>query len=114
MPSIRSRYDDDGSLVRIVDYDAGESPYDRVIIRIPTDQEIIAVQGFEGDEQTYQDAFEIRDLSFDPISLLGRGETDRLTGTSTDDHESVPTDVSVALNGMGFTVVPSGREWLDV
>jgi hypothetical protein len=66
----------------------------------------------------------MRELSFDPVSVIGRGESERLAGTSASTepynttgetgYEGVPDPVHMALNSIGLAVVPNGEEWLNV
>lgn len=118
MPEQQSTYGEDGAYVRVVEYSDDERDdvgLDSVVVRIPpTDDEsqLIAVEAFQGDESVYRETFELRDLSFDPISIIGRGETSSVTGISNSDDD-VPEGVSTALNGLGMAVVPSGEWWLN-
>ena len=62
----------------------------------------------------------MRELSFTPISIAGLGERERLTGVSstgtTDEmavYDSIPKDIHLSLQSLGFTAVPRGERWLD-
>jgi hypothetical protein len=73
-------------------------------------------------------ALETRTLSFNPVSLLDRGESERLLGVSptasddndTDDstdpvteRETLSPAIKAACESLGFTIVPRGKEWID-
>jgi hypothetical protein len=110
--------DDDGALSHILEYEDDTFEYDAVEIRHdPNNDDIIQCRGYKGDEVVYQNAFKIRDLSFEPISAIGRGESEKLLGTSpqsdTTDDDGVPDDINVAFNAIGMAVVPEGRWWID-
>lgn len=112
-----SRYDNNGAYVRIIEYDDEDDAdaFDRIVVRVPKDNpNRLACTAYEGEEAVWQTSFENRSLSFDPISLMGRGESEKLQGTSpvSKPYESVPRDVMVAMNGLGLTVVPQGEWWL--
>jgi len=113
----RSTYDDDGGYLEILSYEGVDSEFDRVVIRVPPvgdDMFTCHCYAAGADDPTYEAAFEMRDLSFDPISVLGRGQSDRLGGvSSTGGYEDVPRDTMTALNAIGLAVVPQGRGWLD-
>lgn len=113
-----STYDDDGGYLRGIEYEEGDSQFDSVVVRVPPEEDdMFTVHCFQGDEDepSYENAFEMRDLSFDPISVLGRGESEHIGGVSASnaDYEGVPRDAMKALNAIGLAVVPQGRWWLD-
>jgi hypothetical protein len=125
----RSTYDEDGTYCRVIEFDE-DQPFDTVLVRFnPERENIFTVRATDDGETVYTNAFEIRELSFDPISVLGMGERDRLTGVSEnspevggdtrqseratdggDDH--LPDSLAVALNSLGFAPVPRGEDWL--
>lgn len=122
----RSTYGENGEYVRIVDYEDADGDYDTVVVRLPPDADVFTVEAYrEGDDEdelVYEQSFEMRDLSFDPISVIGRGETSKVTGTSPtqpspndepNDDEDIPDDVETALNALGLAVVPEGEWWLN-
>lgn len=115
---------DDGGVQHVFEYgDTDEIPYSRVEIRHqPDNPEILTVHAHEDDSIVFQDAFKVRDLSFDPISVMGRGESKKLLGTSpVDDHvktdrldeTEVPREINTVFNSLGMTIVPQGEWWLD-
>jgi len=112
--SKRSYVDDDGSLVHIISF-ANDSTYDRIEIRHdPDDETKLYVRGYEGETTAFTQGFERRELSFDPISAIGRGETDNLEGVSeTSSIDELPSDISAALNSIGMAPVPQGEWWLN-
>lgn len=99
--------------------------YERVVCEYPVDNpEIFIVRGYKPndneDNPSYRDVFEMRELSFKPISIAGLGERERLTGVSSTGSEDnmgaydeMPRDILLSLNSLGFTVVPRGEGWLD-
>jgi len=147
----RSTYDEGGAYCRIIEFDASaeassvasssedaefdeDQPFDTVLVRFDPDREnIFTVRATDDGETVYTNAFEVRELSFDPISVLGMGERERLTGVSEntpsvggdrrrgdggthgqpdggDDH--LPDALVTALNSLGFAAVPQGDDWL--
>jgi len=120
----RSTYDNDGAYVRIVEFQNEDTDINRVVVRAPPDSDVMVVSGYDGDDAVvYEQSFEMRELNFDPISAVGRGEKSRMTGATTNDTEdddgddgqldAVPRDVETALNGIGFAIVPDGEWWLN-
>jgi uncharacterized protein YkuJ len=113
---------EDGSELYIFECD-GES-IDEVRMILSPSEDTFSVAAMKDDERVYQNSFGMRELSFDPVSVLGRGVSERLGGVSASTnpynttgevgYEGVPDPVRVALNSMGFAVVPEGRGWLDV
>jgi hypothetical protein len=126
----RSFTEEDGTLVHVLDYDDGESSFDSVAIRYPIDtKDTVHVVGYEGDDAVYKESFRERDVSFEPVSAMGKGamssaiglsvadgdtDTPPETPTGYGDFDEVPRSVMLALLGVGYTVVPDGRGWLDV
>jgi hypothetical protein len=130
----RSITDEDGTLIHLLEYEGGESTFDSVAIRYPIETDSrLHVLGYVGEDAAYQESFEVRDLSFAPVSAMGKGEMDSAVGlTLADEHDDgdetvkaesatgytdfdgVPRSVMLALLGVGYTVVPDGRRWLDV
>lgn len=117
----RSVTTDDGDYIRIIEWENETREYETVVVEYPIDnpeQFIVRAYENEGDEQAaYQTVFEMRDLSFSPVSIAGLGERDRLTGVSetesTRKYENIPRDVQLSLHSIGFTPVPQGTGWLD-
>ncbi|TKX86466.1 hypothetical protein EXE43_08210 [Halorubrum sp. SS5] len=99
--------------------------YERVMCEYPVDNpETFIVRGYKPndneDNPSFRDVFEIRELSFEPISIAGLGERERLTGVSSTGSEDnmgaydeIPRDILISLNSLGFTAVPRGQGWLD-
>lgn len=112
----QSYVDDDGFTHDVLQYD-DDVEFDSVDIHYdPKHDDRIVVTAYDEDgEEVYQNTFERRELSFDPITAIGRGETNRLEGTTpaSDDANNVPDDIQLALNAVGMTAVPEGTEWLD-
>jgi hypothetical protein len=118
--STSTSYDDEGAYVRVVDFDEPDtSGIARVVIRVfPDDENQFAVYAYDDEgEIVYEDVFAQRELSFDPVSPLGRGASSRLqgvTGNSTADGvDGLPSRVQTGLNAIGFAPVPHGTDWLD-
>ncbi|MFT4948689.1 MAG: hypothetical protein ACI9CA_000811, partial [Natronomonas sp.] len=86
----RSVTDDDGTLIHMLEYSQEESTFDTVAIRYPieTDRRL-HVLGYLGEEIVYQQSFEIRDLSFAPVTVMGKGEMDTAVGLTADDDVQV-------------------------
>lgn len=114
----RSTVDSDGAYCRILEYEGGEHgdwPVDSVVVRVPPESDdTFTLHAYEDNEVVYEELFEIRDLAFDPVTALGRGETNTLTGLSpSDDDSDIPHHITVALQSIGYTDVPNGTWWLD-
>lgn len=99
-----------------------DSEFDTVLIRhSPDEPETFNVTCYVDDEVVEQFTFQTRQMSFKPLSLLGRGTSETLQGVSTTDdtddpiahRDEIPATVRVAFESMGLTVVPRGTEWLD-
>jgi hypothetical protein len=113
---------EDGNELRIFECD--DEAVDEVRMVLSPSEDTFSVAAMKDDETVYQNSFAMRELSFDPVSVLGRGQSDRLGGVSASEsetlsegevgYEGVPNSVHTALNSMGFAVVPNGSEWLDV
>jgi len=110
----RTTVDSDGGVRHILEYNGGIE-YDKVTVRFsPDDTEPITCTCLKDGEVVYQNAFETRAVSFAPISVIGRGESDRLQGVSSNmTSGDVPADVTTAFQTLGFTVVPQGEWWID-
>lgn len=109
----RESYDEDGAIVRVLEY-SDSDPLDRVVIRIPLETETIQVKAYRDDELAYQTVFEERNMSFKPISVRGRGESSTLVGASNrQDNDGMSEQLQYALNAIGYAIVPSGRGWFD-
>lgn len=106
--------DDDGAIIHLLDFE--DQDFERLVLRHePEDHNVVYCYGYEenAEEPSYQTAFQRRELTFDPISIIGRGESNRVEGVSTSENiEEVPTPVNVALNSIGMALVPNGDEWL--
>jgi hypothetical protein len=115
--SKRTLVDDDGSLSHILEYDDGDDvDFDAIVVKHdPDDDSRMVCVGYVGEDEQYRAMFKRRSLQFDPISVIGRGQTERLEGISDAEGDSsgVPPDISTAVNSIGFTVVPNGEWWLD-
>lgn len=110
--------DDDGAVWHDISFDDSDpvENIDNVEVRLdPDDDSRLQVYGYSGDEQVYQETFERRDVSFTPASVVGRGETDEVEGSTParDSSETVPESIAVALNTIGWAVVREGRWWID-
>ena len=113
---------EDGDELRTFKYESDS--VDEVRIQLHPTEDTFEVAALQDGQTVYHNTFRLRELSFDPVSVLGRGESDRLGGVSASDgetltegevgYEGVPLPVHVALNSMGFAVVPEGEGWLDV
>lgn len=139
---------DDGSVWHKIDFvreadDVDESAptstedyiCDEIIVQqYPDSPERLVCACYDSDECVWQGVFEARELTFDPISLLGRGESRRLLGVEASEDEppamaadsvgvgtldeqaragNPPVQVRTALQSLGMTVVPQGTWWLD-
>lgn len=111
----RTVMDDDGAERHVFDY-KGESrvAYDMVIFKNdPDDDSLIHCVAYKGEDIAYQTTFKQREMSFDPISSIGRGQTTEMWGVSDQQDAEVPRDIAIGLNVLGFAPVPSGEWWLD-
>lgn len=116
--SQRTTYDEEGGYIRILEFEGEQFEFDSTVVRVPPDEDdVFTCHCYIDDELRYENIFKMRELAFDPISPLGRGESDRLGGissTDTDDsNDDIPRDVSIAMNSIGFAIVPEERWWLD-
>ena len=129
--------DDTGSTRHIFDFEK-EEPIDRVVIVFRTDDKIPNVLQIynerSSDKPDAKIPFKERNVSFEPISVIGRGETDELRGlapagkshersyTSRDDdgdsrtpiinsYDEIPEVAKDVWKSEGFSVIPSGEEW---
>ncbi len=112
----RSVVESDGALRHVLSYESSGEVTNIEIRHDPNDDSLMQVTAYNDDDVIYQNVFEMRDLSFDPISAIGRGETDKLTGmssTGNGDDDTIPEEVALAFNSIGMAVVPQGRWWLD-
>lgn len=114
-----------GDYLRVIEWSSTEREYETIVCEYPVDEpETFIVRGFKADDDeddpSYRDVFEMRELSFTPISIAGLGERERLTGVSSTggggdmaDYDRIPVDVRLSLQSIGFTAVPRGQGWLD-
>lgn len=113
----RSFTGDDGAVHHVLNYEDVDVEYDTIEIRLtPDDNSLMQVVGYKRDEVVYQNSFRQRRLTFDPVSVIGRGESNQLAGTSPADDTSedgVPEEVEIAFNAIGMAVVPDGEWWLN-
>jgi len=113
----RTTYDEEGRVLEILEYDENID-YDKIIVRIHVDKintdepTFIDCLCYENDECVYQKRFQRRNINYTPISAIGRGETDKLEGVSSNmGNEDIPNDVQTSLQTVGFTLVPQGDWW---
>lgn len=119
----RTTIDENGKLNHILEYEEEEEDdfeFDTIVVQFdPNDEDIIICKGYKGDELAYQNAFRQRPLSFDPISAIGRGQTESLQGISDSpksggtESDEIPGDIATAFNTIGFSIVPTGDWWID-
>jgi len=113
----RTVLDDDGSPRHVLNYeDVPDVEYDVVVFKFdPDDESLVHCFAYVGEDIDYQNTFQRREMTFDPISVIGRGESERMEGISEneDNDADVPRDVGAALNAIGFANVPQGDWWLD-
>jgi len=114
-----------GDYLRVIEWDGIEREYETIVCEYPVDEpETFIVRGFKPDDDednpSYRDVFEMRELSFTPISIAGLGERERLTGVSSTGsgdemaaYDDIPQDVRLSLQSIGFSAVPRGQGWLD-
>lgn len=108
-------FDDDGATYRVFEC-VDDHKYDRFVIRFDVDDGVpfqMRLYEDESDTPNEKIAFERRDVQFDPISVIGKGSSNRLQGVSPtiDAYNDVPCIVQEAWKAIGFTVVPDGDEW---
>lgn len=134
----RSIITDDGNDIRVIEWnwdliknsardlspissDEQTWKYERVVCEYPVENpEQFIIRGYKQDDPddrpSYENVFEMRELSFTPISIAGLGERNKMTGVSTaggDEYNTIPRDIMLSLNSLGFTLVPQGTGWLD-
>jgi hypothetical protein len=117
-----------------------DSAYDRIVITHTADNPArFTVRCYTDDTDYDACSLETRSMSFKPVSLLGRGETDKLQGASLtegdekDEQSSsaqadssdegdddpvtergeLPEALKTAFESLGFAIVPRGRGWID-
>jgi len=118
----RSVTTENGDYLRVIEWGNYDAEYQTVVCEYPVDNpDQFIIRGFkptdDEDDPSFQDVFEIRELSFTPVSIAGIGEHERLIGTTTveqdRDYDSIPRAVLLSLHSIGFTAVPSETGWLD-
>jgi len=108
--------DPSGAVSRVFDF-TDQHPYDRVVIRFDPDDDIPhqlrIYESRSDDEPTETMAFQNRSVSFDPISVIGKGNTERLHGITPtiDNYDDVPGDIHDLWKSLGFAIVPEGEGW---
>jgi|AntRauMinimDraft_2_1070382.scaffolds.fasta_scaffold00634_2 hypothetical protein len=113
----RIQYDDTGAMFRIFDFDEQNS-IDSIVIRFDPDDDVPpqlrVYEDGDTESPTHTMGFETRQEQFTPISVIGKGQSEKLFGVtpSVDSYEDVPDEVQVAWNAIGFAVVPQGDDWL--
>jgi len=78
---------EDGNELRIFECD--DEAVDEVRMVLSPSEDTFSVAAMKDDETVYQNSFAMRELSFDPVSVLGRGQSDRLGGVSASDSETL-------------------------
>jgi hypothetical protein len=113
----RTVLDEDSSPRHVLNYEnVPNVKYDVVVFKFDPDNEsLVHCLAYVGEDIAYQNTFKRRELSFNPISVIGRGKSQQMTGVSENDTDgdNVPEDVGTALNAIGFTNVPDGDWWID-
>lgn len=120
----RSVTTEHGDHLRVIEWNDVGREYETVVCEYPVDDpETFIVRGYkpdDEDEPSFRDVFEMRELSFTPISIAGMGERERLTGVSPtgsgdslDTYDTIPKDIQLSLSSIGFVAVPRGERWLD-
>jgi len=113
----RSTVTTDGTALHILDFGVDEGAYDQIVVELPLEHDgVLVVRALrDGGDQPETYSFSVRELSFDPISVMGKGETERVVGTSPTetDFDDLSPDVRRALLSIGYTAVPDGTTWLD-
>jgi len=104
-----------GSASQNSDFDSG--PYNRITIRFSKDETVPAqllIYEDRNNDPTEKMAFEMRTIEFSPISVIGKGPSNRLQGFSPTigTYEDVPQEAMFAWNMCNCAVVPDGMEWV--
>ena len=102
---------------KIVDFD-DECHVDRIVIRFHVDDDVPhQMLIFEnGDQEASQTiAFEDANYVASPVSVVGKGEAERIFGVepTTDEFEDVPEIADMVWKSFGWTVVPEGNNWMS-
>ncbi|WP_206750513.1 hypothetical protein, partial [Halorubrum sp. SP9] len=96
----------------MIEWSNASREYETIVCEYPVDDpETFIVRGYKAeddeDDPSYRDVFEMRELSFTPISIAGLGERERLMGVSStgdDDmaaYEAIPRDIQLSLHSIG-------------
>ena len=103
-----------------------EEPIDLIVIIFNLDDEVPhqlrIYEEKSSEEPDIKIPFEERNIAFDPISVIGRGEIDELhniTPTnnayerdpSISNYEEVPDIAKEVWKSLGFSVIPKGDKW---
>ena len=107
--------EDNGDVLRVFDFN--DSPYERITIRFSKDETVPAqllIYEDRNNDPTEKMAFEMRTIEFSPISVIGKGPSNRLQGFSPtiETYEDVPQEAMFAWNMCNCAVVPDGMEWV--
>lgn len=109
----RSEVDEHGAPRYILEYDSDSMEFDQIVIQFdPDDEQRLYCRCYDEEDEAFTGAFVRRNLSFDPISYIGRGEASRLDGVEAVEDDRLPDDVMTAMQSIGMTVVPTGEWWL--
>jgi len=120
--AIRSVTADNGNYLRVINWSNDDVAYQTVVCEYPVDTpDQFIVRGFkptdDDDDPSFQAVFEMRELSFTPVSVAGIGEHKNLIGTTPveqhRDYNNIPRAVLLSLQSIGFTAVPTGTGWSD-
>ena len=108
--------EDNGDILRVFDFN-DSSPYNRITIRFSKDETVPAqllIYEDRNNDPTEKMAFEMRTIEFSPISVIGKGPSNRLQGFSPTigTYEDVPQEAMFAWNMCNCAVVPDGMEWV--
>jgi hypothetical protein len=117
--------DADGAVEHTITYpNAPHDPtHECVVVRVEPQTKTYSCTAYENGDVGFQQQFQQRSLSFDPVSLNG-GSSSTVTGVSTtktnpytDEHAIVdcttlPQCICHALTTLGVAVVPRGEWWL--
>lgn len=114
--STRQQYDDTGADIRIFDFVEG-CEIERITLRFDHNDDVphkLSVFDESGDDPSETMIFDDINLQFSPISAIGDPGRDRLQGVTVtkQQYQNIPLSVAEVWKALGYTVVPSGTEWV--
>jgi hypothetical protein len=109
-------FDSSGADIRMFDL-IDDMEMERVTIRFDHNDEVphrLLIYNEIGTDPSETIAFDDTNLQFSPISAIGDPGRDRLQGVTVtkQQYQNIPLSVAEVWKALGYTVVPSGAEWV--